>query len=116
MFLSYIKYRLKAQGKFRLHSPFVFDFYVEVLDEISRKNWRDDLNNKLNSFLLSKKDVFLEEDDFLIRPDIHCDKKNEKGWEALINDDKVNLSIDCYRFGIVFKMKRQEKQHFVLKF
>ncbi len=116
MFLSYIKYRLKAQGKFRLHSPFVFDFYEEVLDEISRENWREELNNKLNSFLLSKKDVFLEEDEFQIRYDIHSDKKKEREWNMLTNEDKVKLSVDCYRFGIIFKMKRKEKQHFILKF
>ena len=69
MFLSYIKYRLKAQGKFRLHSPFVFNFYEEVLDKMTHENWRDELNNKLNSFLLSKKDVFLEDDDVIIKYD-----------------------------------------------
>ncbi len=116
MLTSYLKYRLKAQGKFRLHSPFVFDFYEEVLDEISRENWRGELNNKLNSFLLSKQDVFLEEDEFKIKYDIHSDKKKEREWNMLINDDSVKLSIDCYHFGIVFKMKRKEKQHFILKF
>ena len=98
---SYLKYRLRSQGKFRLHSPFVYDFYEEVLDKISRKDWRDELNNKLDSFLLSKKDVF---------------KENERKWEMMIKEENSTLTIDCYHFGIIFKMKRKEKQHFILKF
>ncbi len=116
MFLSYIKYRLKAQGKFRLHSPFAFDFYGEVLDKMTHENWREELNNKLNSFLLSKKDVFLEDDGVIIKYDIHHSKINEREWDDMINDNEITLSIDCYRFGLLFKMKRKEKQHFILKF
>ena len=48
MFLSYIKYRFISQGKFRLHSPFVYDLYEEVLDKMTRENWREELNDKLN--------------------------------------------------------------------
>ncbi|MBQ8223333.1 MAG: hypothetical protein IJZ87_08345 [Bacteroidales bacterium] len=113
---SYFKYRLKSQGKFRLHSPFVYDFYEEVLDKMNRKNWRDELNNKLDSFLLSKKDVFLEEDEILVKHDIHLSRQNEAEWNRLINEENSKLTIDCYHFGIVFKMKRKEKQHFILKF
>ena len=116
MLTSYLKYRLKAQGKFRLHSPFVFNFYEEVLDKMTHENWRDELNNKLNSFLLSKKDVFLEDDDVIIKYDIHRSKRNEREWNEMVNDDEITLSIDCYRFGLLFKMKRKEKQHFILKF
>lgn len=116
MFLSYIKYRLKAQGKFRLHSPFVYDFYKEVLDAINHKNWREELNNKLNSFLLSKKDVFLEGDEYLVKHDIHHDEEKEREWNEMKKDDNITLSIDCYHFGIVFRMRRKEKQNFILKF
>ena len=116
MFLSYIKYRLKAQGNFRLHSPFVFNFYEEVLGTMTYENWRDELNNKLNSFLLSKKDVFLEDDDVVIKYDIYLSKRNEREWNEMLNDDEITLSIDCYRFGLLFKMKRKEIQHFILKF
>ena len=116
MIFSYIKYRLKAQGKFRLHSPFVFNFYEEVLDNMTHENWRDELNNKLNSFLLSNKDVFLEDDECIIKYDIHRSKRNEREWNEMVDDNDITLSIDCYRFGLLFKMKRKEKQHFILKF
>ena len=80
------------------------------------ENWRDELNNKLNSFLLSKRDVFLEDDDVVIKYDIHRSKRNEREWNEMIDNDEITLSIDCYRFGLLFKMKRKEKQHFILKF
>ena len=114
--MSYLKYRLKSQGKFRLHSPFVYDFYEEVLEKITRENWRDELHNKLNVFLLSKKDVFKGKDTFVIKEDIHTDKEKEREWEEMICREEARLTIDCYHFGIIFKMKRKEKQHFVLRF
>ena len=114
--MSYLKYRLKSQGKFRLHSPFVYDFYEEVLEKITRENWREELHNKLNSFLLSKKDVFKGNDTFVIKEDIHADKEKEREWEEMIGREEARLTIDCYHFGIIFNMERKEKQHFVLKF
>ena len=113
--LSYLKYRLKSQGKFRLHSPFVYDFYEEVLERITHENWREELRNKLNLFLLSKKDVFKENDIYIIEEDIHLTKEKERKWDAMKNMDDVRLTIDCYYFGILFKMERKEKQHFILR-
>ncbi|MBE6335565.1 MAG: hypothetical protein E7066_02660 [Lentimicrobiaceae bacterium] len=116
MFLSYIKYRFSSQGKFRLHSPFVYDLYEEVLDKMTRENWREELNDKLNFFLMNKKDVFHKNDVVIIKYDMHRSKENEREWNEMINDDSTDLSIDCYRFGLLFKMERKEKQHFILKF
>ncbi len=98
-----------------MHSPFVFDFYEEVLEKITRENWKDELRNKLNLFLLSKKDVFKENDTFLIKEDIHIDKEKEREWEELISKEDAKLTIDCYHFGIIFNMERKEKQHFILR-
>ena len=115
MLFSYIKYSLKSQGKFRLHSPFVYDFYEEVLEKITRENWREELSNRLNTFLLSKDDVFKENDVYIIEEDIHLTKEKEIKWNAMKNMEDVSLTIDCYHFGILFKMERKEKQHFVLR-
>ena len=128
----YLKYRFKSQGKFRLHSPFVYDFYEEVLDKITHENWKGELRNKLNLFLLSKKDVFKETDSFIIEEDVHVSKEKEIQWNEMINDKEnlnnesidilleygiiTTLSSGCYHFGIIFKMERKEKQHFILRF
>ena len=116
MLISYIKYRLKSQGKFRLHSPFVYDFYEDVLDKMTHKNWREELNDRLNFFLMDKKDVFHGDDCVIIKYDIHRSKESEREWNEMINDNETMLSIDCYRFGLLFKMKRKVKQHFILEF
>ena len=113
--LHYLKYRLKSQGKFRLHSPFVYDFYEEVFEKITRENWRKELSDKLNAFLLTKEDVFKENDVYIIEEDIHLTKENERKWETMKNMEDVRLSIDCYHFGILFMMERKEKQHFILR-
>ena len=83
---SFLKYRLKSQGKFRLHSPFVYDFYEEVLEKITHENWREELHNKLNVFLLSKKDVFKVNDTFFVKEDIHADKEKEREWPPILGD------------------------------
>jgi hypothetical protein len=33
----------------------------------------------------------------------------------LISRDNVRLSIDCWKFGIVFVMDRIKKEHYILK-
>ncbi|MBO5848121.1 MAG: hypothetical protein J6R17_02815 [Bacteroidales bacterium] len=85
------------------------------MERITHENWKDELRNKLNLFLLSKKDVFKENDTFLIKEDIHIDKEKEREWEELISEEDVKLTIDCYHFGIIFNMERKEKQHFILR-
>ena len=34
----------------------------------------------------------------------------------MIKDADATLTVDCYHFGIIFKMERKEKQHFILRF
>lgn len=117
MLLSYLKYKLKSQGKFRLHSPFVFDFYVQVLDHLTHDNWRQELYKKLNDFALAKKDVLFDtENGIMVMEDIHSSKKKEKEWNEKVADENVKLTVDCYHFGMIFVMDRKEKQHFILKF
>lgn len=99
-----------------MHSPFVYDFYEEVLDKMTHENWREELNLRLNIFLSNKKNVFHDDDSVIIKYDIHRSKENERNWNDMINDEKTKLSIDCYHFGLIFIMKRKEKQHFILEF
>ena len=107
---------MKSQGKFRLHSPFVYDFYEEVLDGMNHENWREELDGRLDFFLMNKRDVFLEDDSVIIKYDIHRSKEKEREWEEMISSEEARLTIDCYCFGLIFNMKRKEKQHFVLRF
>ena len=124
MIISYLKYRRKAQGKYHLHSPLVFDLYENVLEPCCRdtsnasandNQFYDDLDNKLKDFINDNPLIFKDEDAVMIVKDIHRNRQNERDWEALISRDNVRLSIDCWKFGIVFVMDRIKKEHYILK-
>lgn len=110
MIISYLRYRRKAQGKYHLHSPLVFDLYESVLEKPY-----DELDERLKAFVNDNPLIFKDDDVVMIVRDIHRNKKNEADWERLKDDEKVRLSIDCWRFGIVFMMDRIKKEHYILK-
>ena len=123
MIISYLKYRRKAQGKYHLHSPFVFELYESVLEkayEVPRCARNDNafyeaLDEKLKSFINDNPLIFKSDDVVMIVKGIHRNKQNEADWERLRADEKVRLSIDCWRFGMVFMMDRIKKEHYILK-
>ena len=124
MIISYLKYRIKAQGKYHLHSPLVFSFYEKVLEPCCRdasnasanyNQFYDFLDNRLKDFINDNKLIFKDEDAVMIVKDIHRNRQNEADWERLKDDERVRLSIDCWRFGIIFVMNRIEKEHYILK-
>ena len=110
MIISYLKYRRKAQGKYHLHSPLVFDLYERVLEKPF-----DDIDKNLKDFINDNPLIFNEDDVVMIVKDIHRGKQNERDWERLIGDEKVRLSIDCWKFGMIFVMERLKKEHYILK-
>lgn len=110
MIISYLKYRRKAQGKYHLHSPLVYELYEKVLEKPF-----DDLDKNLQVFINDNPLIFKDDDVVMIVKDIHRNKKNEADWERLKNDKKVRLSIDCWRLGMVFIMDRLKKEHYILK-
>ena len=118
MIISYLKYRRKAQGKYHLHSPMVYDLYEKVLEPCCKDALHashDMLDKKLKDFINDNPLIFKSDDVVMIVKDIHRSKANEADWERLKNDEKVRLSIDCWRFGIVFIMDRIKKEHYILK-
>ena len=123
MIISYLKYHWKAQGKYHLHSPLVFELYENVLEkacEIPRctrndNSFFEELDKNLKAFVNDNPLVFNDEDAVMIVKDIHRNKQNEADWERLKNDEKVRLSIDCWRFGMIFVMDRIKKEHYILK-
>ena len=123
MIISYLKYRRKAPGKYHLHSPLVYSFYEDVLEkacEIPRcarndSEFYDALDKNLKAFVNDNPLIFNEDDVVMIVKDIHCGKHNERDWEKLIGDEKVRLSIDCWKFGMIFVMNRIKKEHYILK-
>ena len=123
MIISYLKYRRKAQGKYHLHSPLVYDLYESVLEKAydaprcARNDnvFYEELDKRLKAFVNDNPLIFKDEDVVMIVKDIHRDKRNEEDWEKLKNDEKVRLSIDCWKFGMIFVMDRIKKEHYILK-
>ncbi len=58
----------------------------------------------------------VDNDGFIVFDDIHWSEEMEKAWDYIASSDKVNVSIDLFRMGIVVKKEGQAKQHFVLKY
>ena len=142
MVISYLKYRRKAQGKYHLHSPMVYDLYEKVLEpstsfrpkrsgaetrpkrELSplvKKSPKTDdgfydaLDKNLKSFVNANPLIFKDNDTVMIVKGIHRNKQNEANWKKLISDEKVRLSIDCWHYGLAFVMDRIKKEHYILK-
>ena len=120
MVISYLKYRRKAQGKYHLHSPLVYELYEKVLEpslsfRAKRSGVEKSLDARLKNFINDNPLIFKSDDMVMIVRGIHRNKQNEADWERLIADKKVRLSIDCWRFGMIFVMERIKKEHFILK-
>ena len=115
MIVSYLKYRRKAQGKYHLHSPLVYDLYEKVLEPSRRDASHASLEERLKAFINDNPLIFKSDDVVMIVKDIHRSEQNEADWERLRADEKVRLSIDCWRFGMVFIMDRIKKEHYILK-
>ena len=73
------------------------------------------LDKNLKDFVNDNPLIFNENDVVMIVKDIHRGKQNERDWERLVGDEKVRLSIDCWRFGMIFVMERIKKEHYILK-
>ena len=51
----------------------------------------------------------------LILDDIYWSKDMTRAWRAIIQNEKVTVSIDTFQWGLVFFRKEQPKQHFVIR-
>ncbi len=55
------------------------------------------------------------ENSIFIFDDIHWSEEMELAWEEIKNHQKVTLTADTYKWGLVFFSKGREKQHFTLR-
>lgn len=56
------------------------------------------------------------EETVIVIDDIHWSEGMEKAWKELSNLTEVTVSIDIYRFGILFLRKGLSKQHFSIRY
>lgn len=55
-------------------------------------------------------------DSLFIFDDIHWSEGMEAAWEKIKQHEKVQVTIDLFRFGLVFFRKEQRKQDFVIRY
>lgn len=56
------------------------------------------------------------ENAFIVFDDIHWSDEMEDAWEIIRQDERINLSMDLFKLGIISKRSGQRKQHFIVKF
>ena len=55
-------------------------------------------------------------DTVFVFDDIHWSAEMQKAWDVICDHERVSVSIDIFRFGIVFLKKELSKQKFVIRF
>ena len=45
---------------------------------------------------------------------INTSFKQKELWKKLVSNKNIQISIDCWSFGLIFTKKDQEKEHFIL--
>ncbi|PKP19718.1 MAG: SAM-dependent methyltransferase [Bacteroidetes bacterium HGW-Bacteroidetes-21] len=59
---------------------------------------------------------YASENAVFIFDDIHGSEEMEKAWNEIRQHEKVSISIDLFRMGLVFFRKGIEKQHFIIRY
>jgi mRNA degradation ribonuclease J1/J2 len=52
----------------------------------------------------------------IIIDDIHYSKEMEEAWEEIRLDDKVSVTIDIYRMGIVFFRRGINRNNYIIRY
>lgn len=58
----------------------------------------------------------LHDNAFIIFDDINWSDEMRKAWDEICADNRIHVSMELFRMGIVLKRPHQAKEHFVLKF
>lgn len=57
-----------------------------------------------------------QNESIFIFDDIHWSTEMEEAWEIIKDHNKVKVSIDLFRMGLIFFRKEMSKEHYVIKF
>lgn len=53
---------------------------------------------------------------FIVLDDINWSDEMKQAWRQIKADERIHVSMDFFRFGILSKREEQEKQNFILKY
>lgn len=133
-----LRFNWKAQTAHGLHSPFVYDLYVSVINPIyqqSRVNLVEKLIHGIGSYLKLAKgklhvidlsriqeseleaieSLFENMDNIIICLNPHANAQTYLKWQRLYQNKSVIHSIELFEMGIISLNPTAPKQHFWLK-
>lgn len=136
--MNRLEYWIHADTQYNVHSPFMFDMYRKVLfarlsrsvrkvvaSQYGERNRFKEMvyklsdHYRLNVCHLSVDEALLEGDGLLSRVRVvakpHRDKIREALWEALLNENDYDVSVDLFDVGLLITHPRLHRQHYLLK-
>ncbi|NDV44434.1 hypothetical protein [Flagellimonas sediminis] len=84
-------------------------FEQQILDVLFLENLSP---SKFNALLTEGR---FHNDTMLMIDDIYGDKKKLEGWNNLIAQSEITVSMDLYHCGILFIRREQVKEHFTIR-
>jgi hypothetical protein len=130
-YLQYLKHKFTAKTRHGVHSPYVYTFVEQVLNDYTSfdtpakyskffgaanikylpsaypKHWSQLVLRELNE---------AHNDLVIAIPNIHASSLHDKEWQNLVAMPEVKLSMDTYEYGLLlFRNEFKEKQHFKVK-
>ena len=129
---AYFSYRRKALTRHGVHSPFVFNFIEQVLRVRPGGTFREQLAQYFGAEHVIWIDdpgateweqVYLHatgrrtEHSVIVFTGIYKTAFHTEVWRSLYGRSEVRLSMDLYRYGLLFfRDELREKQHFILRY
>lgn len=120
--MNRLQHFLRAKTQFNLHSPFVYGLYTEVL--FSRAEgaprgryegalWRLERHFGVAAVRSACEAAFSCSDgDFLVLDHPH---RREDRWRAVVDDERWQVTLDFFDYGIAVHNPRLSRQHFILR-
>ena len=115
--INRLKYMRKAKDEHSLHSPFMFETYLQYIK--GRKD--EDIIRELNKQFAVRElqnDVLRPQSDEVViyyLKNIYQNKQTLQYWEEVRKQDEVSLDINLYSLGLIVVNKHLKRQSYILK-
>ena len=114
-----------AQAFFKTHHWNILSMigtFDEKLSEVFSKEANIDLavidghhNKQATLHYLELIAHHVSQDAWILIDDIHWSKEMTEAWDSIVHDERYALTLDFYQYGAIFMGKRNQKEHFILK-
>ena len=138
---AYFKFLLNSKTKYSVHSPFVYGLITQCLEKphgfkqlepkAQLERIKDYHHHKVSDLdqpielKIARGDEDIEtifafvdaspNGSLIMFPKPHQNKKNEEMWRHLTQNSHLNVSIDLFSVGLLFKRPHQVEEHFSLR-